>query len=345
MNCLETKIIDATGPLKPLILNAILNLYKKGINRISARELKAECYDLDSTKDWNARLPAICNGMRNVIECGWKIVSEDRNFNDFTIKLFEKHKSLKDFLEINNTKSFKNIFKETKEREELNNNPPIKKDFQNLKKLDWSKIKDKNRKKLLIIGCSSSKQPGGNLNSYTNYDFGELLENHRKLRLEYYKTLFNSSPDYFEENLEKYRKSLTNNKILEAYKRYNGDFYTNDLRALYKRANEEYNFSILILSGLYGLLDFKDYIKDYHLEIKKGGRTGNDWNNDDIENTILLFNKENKIEDEDIFYCISDSYKNALKPKDNWNNLWVGNDRGKNSAKLLAQFISEVLIS
>ena len=42
-----------------------------------------------------------------------------------------------------------------------------------------------------------------------------------------------------------------------------------------------------------------------------------------------------------IFYSLSPtSYENALKPKPEWHNLWVGGDRGSNSAKYLKKFLS-----
>jgi len=337
MNCLETKIEKASGPLKPTILSAILKLYKKGKLQISAKELKEECNVLDSTKDWNGRLPAICNGMRNVIDCGWRIITEDRDFNGFTISIKENQHSLNDLVEK------KLVEREIIKEKKLKSYSISKTSNQNIGKLDWAKIKDKKRKKLLIIGCSSTKQSGGDKTDYENYEFGDLLNKHRKLRLEYYQSLLTLNPEYFRDHIDRYEAALNSNKLLEAYKRYNGDFYTNNLRELYKSVNEEFNFRILIISGLYGLLDFKDYIKDYHLEIKKGGRKGNDWNNNDISNTILSFKVDNQIEDENVFYCISNSYRNALNPKDNWHNLWVGNDRGRNSVLMLTNFLSEVL--
>lgn len=84
-NCLIKKIATARGILQPTILQAILNLYQRGIIQMSACEVKEECYRLDNTKDWNGRLPAMCHAMRNAIECDGRIVGEDRDHNEFTI--------------------------------------------------------------------------------------------------------------------------------------------------------------------------------------------------------------------------------------------------------------------
>lgn len=54
-----------------------------------------------------------------------------------------------------------------------------------------------------------------------------------------------------------------------------------------------------------------------------------------------LLADDNKIEKDLIFYSLSPtSYENALKPKPEWHNLWVGGDRGSNSAKYLKEFLS-----
>ena len=52
---------------------------------MTADEVKAECYLLDDTKNWDGRLPAICNAMRNATNCTGRIVGEDRDFLKFTI--------------------------------------------------------------------------------------------------------------------------------------------------------------------------------------------------------------------------------------------------------------------
>lgn len=351
MNCLEIKIVNATGPLKPIILNAILNLYKKGIHKVSARELKAECFDLDSTKDWNARLPAICNGMRNVIDCGWKIITEDRDFNEFTIALIGNHDSIEKSFDINNTKSNKNGFKKTKE---LKSNPSIKNSSKILRELDWSKIKDKEKKKLLIIGCSSTKIHGGQ--NFKNNYFSDLDLERIKILEQYFDLLENPIPrNYFEKSRNvigpvdnAYFKQQTNNKLfLPAIERYTGgDFYKPIHKSLYYQKNLESNLHILIISGLYGLLEFRDSIIDYQLEINKI-RFWNDAKNNTVNKTVKKYIKDNSIDNDLIFYSLSPSnYKTVLNPENEWNDLWKTNPGGRIvNSKLSATYLVNEFLS
>ena len=58
-----------------------------------------------------------------------------------------------------------------------------------IKSLDWDKIKDKKKNKVLIIGCCDAKswQPNDLHNGeYVNYDFGKSLDDLRKSRLDFY---------------------------------------------------------------------------------------------------------------------------------------------------------------
>lgn len=86
INCIENRILNANGILQPTILRAILNLYNGGLHLMTARIVREECYIIDNSVDWNGRLAAICNAMRNTIECGGTIVGEDIDCNDFTIE-------------------------------------------------------------------------------------------------------------------------------------------------------------------------------------------------------------------------------------------------------------------
>ena len=82
---MENKIASATGNLQPIILNAILNVYNRGLQQITASEVKEECSKIDNSVSWNRRIPAICNAMRNATECGGRINREENPSNDFTI--------------------------------------------------------------------------------------------------------------------------------------------------------------------------------------------------------------------------------------------------------------------
>jgi len=343
MNCLETKIEKASGPLKPTILSAILKLYKKGKLQISAKELKEECSVLDSTKDWNGRLAAICNGMRNVIDCGWRIITEDRDFNGFTISKNENQDSLNDLLEKKSVERV--IIKEKK----LKSNSTSKTSIQNIGKLDWSKIKDKKRKKLLIIGCSSTKIPGGQ-NIQNNHFSALKVERNQLLKL--YSDLLNSpTPKNYFNKVRKgkgkvdnaYFKDQINNLFMPAVERYSGgDFYKPLHKALYYQKHQESNLHVLIISGLFGLLEFRDSIYDYQLEIKKFN-FWNSLNNTAIRDEVTKYIIENKIDNNLVFYSLSPkNYKQALKPDHAWHDLWKTIPDGrsvnsKNSAKYLVE--------
>jgi hypothetical protein len=84
-NCLIQKIASARGKLQPTVLKAVLNLYQRNQHQMSARDVKEECRRLDNSKDWNNRLPAICNAMRNAIKCDGQIISMDNDCLDFRI--------------------------------------------------------------------------------------------------------------------------------------------------------------------------------------------------------------------------------------------------------------------
>lgn len=78
--------ITLNRKLKPIILEAILEIYNAGNQRISARMVKEKCIKIDSSIPWSGRLPAICNAMRNSNLGGEKIAGEDRDFMHFTIE-------------------------------------------------------------------------------------------------------------------------------------------------------------------------------------------------------------------------------------------------------------------
>ena len=209
-----------------------------------------------------------------------------------------------------------------------------------INELPWAKINDTSKNKLLIIGCSSSKKDGGDIIKKPKNTFGAIIKKHRELRMDYYSNLIAENNNYFYPNIKRYKSALKEEKLMEAYKRYNGTFYSDELRELYNKANLKNNFNILIISGLYGILDYKDQIIDYHLEMTKGGRRGNDWNDTEIKNVILNYINNKEIADTNVFYCISKGYQEALNPKPEWYNLWVGGDHGHKSANHLKDFLS-----
>lgn len=91
INCIENRILKANGVLQPTIFRAILNLYSRELHIITAREVKDECKAINDNVDWNSRIAAICNSMRNLTDCGGKIIGEDKDSNNFAINFIIKN--------------------------------------------------------------------------------------------------------------------------------------------------------------------------------------------------------------------------------------------------------------
>lgn len=130
--------------------------------------------------------------------------------------------------------------------------------------------------------------------------------------------------DYFNQcwHNENYKKVLD---------RYNGRFYYNELRTLYYQKIESANLHILIISGLFGVLRYDDLIPDYHLEITK---PDNQWKlvPNPICDAVKWYINQNNIDDNLVFYSLSNPYKKALSPIPEWQNLWVTGARSANLA-------------
>ncbi len=181
------------------------------------------------------------------------------------------------------------------------------------------------KNRLLIIGCCDAKNRGGVKQiASTNFISNDFLRM-RAIRFNYYLNLFTQDSDYFinKTNGHNYlfdcKVAVENNLKLPAYERYRGRFYDKELKKLYSDYSLKFGLHILIISGLYGVIKFNEPIIYYHLEIKKGGN----WYSNIIHNEILEYITNNNIQDEDVYYSLSDSYLNALKPKKIWNNLWI----------------------
>ncbi len=369
INCLNDKIANANNPLRPIILRAILNIYQNGNNQISAQMVKIECGFIENTISWNNRIPAICNAMRNSLDCGGRISGENRDFNGFTIAFGDniegyvvpqikikaetiKKESVPDSIKSNNNLKTSNEILANQKIEDLFN------------QLNWEKVKDKNRKKLLIIGCSDSKNTGGKISNSTNYFINEeiyssLIAN-REERVKEYLQIIDIEPNYL---IYKGNKSFIkrNNKtipkdyfkhcmeqglIMPAIERYSGRYYREIVKQLYKDKNQNANLHILIISGLYGVIEFRDSIIDYHLDIKKNPCWTNE-NNSIVHDTICNYIKTNQIDNEMVFYSLSqsgpNSYVNALKPREEWKNIWITHDQGDTSVKFLRDYFLPLL--
>jgi hypothetical protein len=228
-------------------------------------------------------------------------------------------------------------------------------------KLDWNKLKNKQTPKLLIIGCSDSKTQGGvnqnEINYFNSPEYANLLNDRNANKIRYNRLLL-TDPNYFiiknnGTNIKRGNIPVTNtyfsncingNLFKTALDRYaGGDFYKPAHILLYRQKNVSANLHILIISGLYGVIEFNDTILDYHLEIDKLKY----WKNrTSINDTINKYIVENKIDNNSVFYSLSDKYLEVLKPVSNlWTNLWVKNGRsgsGKTSASFILRFLNQL---
>jgi hypothetical protein len=85
VKCLSEMASNASGILQPQIIRAIESIVNNGVNKITANMVRDRCLLLNPNRPWPNRIAAICNGMRNSATCGAIIVSDDRDFGDFTI--------------------------------------------------------------------------------------------------------------------------------------------------------------------------------------------------------------------------------------------------------------------
>jgi cytoplasmic iron level regulating protein YaaA (DUF328/UPF0246 family) len=220
------------------------------------------------------------------------------------------------------------------------------------KTIDWSSLK--NKKKLLIIACSDTKNPGG-IPVCTNDLFQSLnlpdLINNRQIRFGQYDNLLYNKPD---EYFDKKRNGLPVNRnyfnncrkanvfYMPAYQRYSGkNFYSEGLKLRYLEKIELDDLHILIISGLYGVLEFKDSIIDYQLEIDESTFWTKN-KNLSIQEAVKKYIKVNSIDNEFVFYSLSGQYKKALKPIQEWNDIWIKHDRGACSASFLEYFLDSI---
>ena len=340
MNCIKNLIAQATSPLLPTVLTAVLNLHKKGQFKISALEVRDDCAIMKPTISWRDRIPAICNGMRKLTECNWQIVSEDRDYNEFTIELS------KNIDKINkSTKSKSTISPQNKRVKPSKKNNNMTQQTASINELPWAKINDKSKNKLLIIGCAGTKMPGGGKNNKNYFsDHESIIEDRNKVLEQYRKLLDNpTDQDYFNKSRREmgavdstyFKKQINEKLFLPAIERYSGDrFYSRELKELYKQKNNDCNLHILIVSGLYGILEFRDSIIDYQLEISDNYRF-NFWSeekNRSINEAVVRYMADNNIGNDLVFYSLSPtSYEKALKPKTEWHKLWKTTPGGRNS--------------
>jgi len=271
-------------------------------------------------------------------------------------------KILQHFSENTSTPKKTNLKVESKKKEKSSNNSEIvkksKKTKPSINKIDefcelikrysLEKLKDDKRPKLLIIPCSKSKSPGGNdvFNSIFN------LNPNRENSFQLYNNVLATNDNYFSDerrngvnivDVNYFNAAFNKELCKKAIDRYNSGrsaFYSNyNLRNLYLQKINNNKLHVLIISGLYGLLRFDDFIPDYHFEMSRNAIWKN--NNDfSIKNEVDNYISNNKIPMENVFYSLADNeYRKALKPDLNWKLLWISNHSAspKNSAEFIAQ--------
>jgi cytoplasmic iron level regulating protein YaaA (DUF328/UPF0246 family) len=220
--------------------------------------------------------------------------------------------------------------------------------------IDFDRMSKKN--KLLIIPCSSSKVSGGLRANNQNYFlqnnqngvYEEFLNQRFQRSLQYIELLHNNAA-YFEKKggNQSFIDIFNEGNLLPAFVRYAGtrsDFYKPALTNLYCNKNRNTNLHILIISGLYGVIEFRDAIINYHLKINGPNACWMNVGNFTLRNSVQQYMDINNIEGDNVFYAVSPSnYDKALKPLGNWKSLWVDIGRGSNSAKCVRRFLENLI--
>jgi len=288
--------------------------------------------------------------------------------NNIEISIFDgkgnpknTHTLANDFLRFHEPK-FKRAVKANKKKPNTQNDKKMKQDkslsSQNADLLVAEKIMSipfermSREKKLLIIACSVTKNPGGNVANYKNFFesgndtriFNDIIVE-REVRVNQYRNVLKNNISYFLNygGVDIQSSNLNGQEYLPAIERYSGRFYNQELKELYFDKNSNSNLHILIVSGLYGILEFTDSILNYHLEINKANAIWNSKNNFTLQEVTKKYIEINKIENENVFYAVSPSgYEDALKPLESWKSLWVSGARSAYSIKCVEEFLKQL---
>jgi hypothetical protein len=234
INCINNKIATANGVLQPIILQSIKDIYLNDNHQMTARMVRNQCIIIDNNIPWGGRLPAICNAMRNSIECGGIIIGLNVDSIHFTIA-FEGNGNN---LEIKTPKN-------TKPKDKPNSSYKTPYSFEiEIENLNLSK----NFKVVMI--CAGRK----NNSFFTSY--------HRE---NFVNSPINNSEHHPDDTMNKeeisWRKYLLNNQndnnLLEAY-----NLYTrNEYRCLHRK----YENNFYILSAGWGLVNSEFKLPKYDI--------------------------------------------------------------------------------
>lgn len=282
-NCLEFKITSANNKLKPIILQAIKDIYEKGNSEITAEMVRDQCIFIDDSIPWKGRIPAICNTMKNLSECGGRVVGQDKDFNGFKIVFEGKANDL-------HTSHFRKnpkIESIKKDSSILSNNRIKRKQIENIN------FKISENFKVVMI-CASKK----NKSFFTVYP-EENFVNQAVNNLEHH-----PDDEIYETNIS-WRKYLENNQndnnLLEAYKLYK--------RREYNCLKNKFKNNFYILSAGWGLINSEFKLPNYDITFSEQPMSRSKRNDNEIDSPIYRdFNQLNVVGYEDIIFVGSPAY-------------------------------------
>ena len=269
INCINYKIATANGVLQPIILQSIKDIYLNGNHQMTARMVRNQCIIIDNNIQWNGKPAAICNAMRNAIECVGNIFGEDRDFLNFTITFDGNSTNL----EIKPTR--KTTSKDKENRNKLEEKKISEKKIEDLKE----KNSTSNNHSVFLIPCSSRKILKEELEDKP-FDINKL-EFNSELGI-FRKELIQKLKIAEQNNTHKRKKTVTKNKIRkpETINITNEfDFHsTAQANFLYSKGNfyrrnssDSVNWTkkekekIFIVSALFGIIRADNYIPLYDL--------------------------------------------------------------------------------
>lgn len=281
---------------------------------------------------------------------------EDENIDEITVRVCQVFSDNLNSTKNNVINELSSLEKEYKKKPknaindmEQNKSAADEKIKKCLNNINWDNLNDNKNPKLLIIGCCGAKtvHPLLGNGDHLNYDFGLQINNARTNRCVQYAELmanpqpanyFNETRDGHEVDVNYFQNALNGDltKALDLYGNNHTPFFKPVMKQLYYQKIENCNLHLLIVSGLYGVVKYSDYINDYHFEIGIGQ---NVWGNS-ISQAIKNYVIDNNIENNDVFYSLSDPYLQRINPPNEaWNNLWIQHGHGHASAKCVSKFL------
>jgi hypothetical protein len=284
INCINDKIANSKTALKPIILQAILDLFKEGKQVMSLKMVRQRCILLDSKFPRTSHQAALATSMRNAIKCGGRIVGENRDSNDFTIAFDSNGNNL----EIKIPKKT-NPKVDSKPKDKSNSSSITNYTNQiEIEKLNLSK----NFKVVMI--CA-----GGKHNSFFKAYPKENFVNKPELSNEHH------PDDKMNDKKTSWRDYLINNQndnnLLEAY-----NLYT---REEYRCLHRKYEHNFYILSAGWGLVNSEFKLPKYDITFSNTANLRTKRNDNligaPLYNDFNLLNLDGK---EDIVYIGSPDY-------------------------------------